>query len=84
MKIKTPAALAVLSLISPWGLAQTAPPANAPVQDMGRVEIKSNRDNTMEERRQSTAAKIVIGREACPVSPYKAHPAAVAPSACEV
>ncbi len=30
---------------------------------MGRVEIKSNRDNTMEERRQSTAAKIVIGRE---------------------
>jgi iron complex outermembrane receptor protein len=63
MKIKTPAALAVLSLISPWGLAQTAPPASAPVQDMGRVEIKSNRDNTMEERRQSTAAKIVIGRE---------------------
>ena len=35
----------------------------ATVQDMGRVEIKSNRDNTMEERRQSTAAKIVIGRE---------------------
>jgi outer membrane receptor for ferrienterochelin and colicins len=60
MKIKT---LAVLSLLSPWSLAQTAPPASAPVQDMGRVEIKSNRDNTMEERRQSTAAKIVIGRE---------------------
>ena len=39
------------------------PPSNAPVQDMGRVEIKSNRDNDMEERRQSTAAKIVIGRE---------------------
>ena len=60
MKIKT---LAVLSLLSPWSLAQTAPPASAPFQDMGRVEIKSNRDNTMEERRQSTAAKIVIGRE---------------------
>ena len=30
---------------------------------MGRVEIKSNRDNPTEERRQSTAAKIVIGRE---------------------
>ena len=60
MKIKT---LAVLSLLSPWSLAQTAPPASAPVQDMGRVEIKSNRDNTMEERRQSTAAKIVIGRD---------------------
>ena len=63
MKIKTPVALAVLSAISTLGLAQSAPPANAPVQDMGRVEIKSNRDNTMEERRQSTAAKIVIGRE---------------------
>jgi iron complex outermembrane receptor protein len=63
MKLKTPVALAVLSFISPWGWAQTTPPANAPVQDMGRVEIKSNRDNTMEERRQSTAAKIVIGRE---------------------
>ena len=60
MKIKT---LAVLSLLSPWSLAQTAPPASAPVQDMGSVEIKSNRDNTMEERRQSTAAKIVIGRD---------------------
>ena len=60
MKTKT---LAVLSLLSPWSLAQTLPPASAPVQDMGRVEIKSNRDNTMEERRQSTAAKIVIGRE---------------------
>ena len=30
---------------------------------MGRVEIKSNRDNETEVRRQSTAAKIVIGRE---------------------
>ena len=60
MKNKT---LIVLSLLSPWSLAQTVPPASAPVQDMGRVEIKSNRDNAMEERRQSTAAKIVIGRE---------------------
>jgi iron complex outermembrane receptor protein len=30
---------------------------------MGRVEIKTNRNNVTEERRQSTAAKIVIGRE---------------------
>ena len=50
-------------MISPLAWTQTTPPPNAPVQDMGRVEIKSNRDNDMEERRQSTAAKIVIGRE---------------------
>jgi outer membrane receptor for ferrienterochelin and colicins len=37
--------------------------AQSACQDMGRVEIKSNRDNLTEERRQSTAAKIVIGRE---------------------
>jgi len=52
-----------IALISPLAWSQTTPPPNAPVQDMGRVEIKSNRDNDMEERRQSTAAKIVIGRE---------------------
>ncbi|MEY3888174.1 MAG: Vitamin transporter BtuB precursor [Pseudomonadota bacterium] len=58
MNFKTPATLALVSLTSTWGLAQTSSPPNAPVQDMGRVEIKSNRDNVMEERRQSTAAKI--------------------------
>jgi len=41
-------------------LAQTAP---ANVTDMGRVEIRSNRDNDTELRRESTASKIVIGRE---------------------
>jgi outer membrane receptor for ferrienterochelin and colicins len=51
------------SLITPLAWSQNAPSPTAPVQDMGRVEIKSNRDNEMEERRQSTAAKIVIGRE---------------------
>ncbi len=51
------------SLITPMAWSQTTSPPTAPVQDMGRVEIKSNRDNEMEERRQSTAAKIVIGRE---------------------
>ena len=43
--------------------AQTPPSPNPPVQDMGRVEIKSDRNNDTEQRRQSTAAKIVIGRE---------------------
>jgi len=39
-------------------LAQTAP-----ATDLGRVEIRSNRNNDTETRRESTAAKIVIGRE---------------------
>ena len=60
---------ASVSLITPLAWSQTAPAptattaTTAPVQDMGRVEIKSNRDNDTEVRRQSTAAKIVIGRE---------------------
>jgi len=40
--------------------AQTAP---ANVTDLGRVEIRSNRDNDTEVRRESSASKIVIGRE---------------------
>jgi len=49
----------VLSCALP-AAAQNAP---AGVTDLGRVEIRSNRDNTTEARRESTAAKIVIGRE---------------------
>ena len=41
-------------------LAQTAPSS---VTDLGRIEIRSNRDNDTEARRESTASKIVIGRE---------------------
>ncbi|NBZ98280.1 MAG: Plug domain-containing protein [Betaproteobacteria bacterium] len=63
MNFKQPAILALISFTSTWGWAQQTPPPNTPIQDMGRVEIKSNRDNDTEERRQSTAAKIVIGRE---------------------
>ena len=63
MKLNKSATLALVSLTATWAAAQTTPPANAPVQDMGRVEIKSNRDTDTEARRQSTAAKIVIGRE---------------------
>ncbi len=40
-------------------LAQTP----APAADMGRVEITSGRDNDTQQRRESTASKIVIGRE---------------------
>lgn len=62
MKIKSPATLAMFSFFSSLASAQTAAPSQ-PAQDMGRVEIKTNRNNVTEERRQSTAAKIVIGRE---------------------
>ena len=63
MKLKPYVFWASLSLITPLAWSQTAPAPTTPVQDMGRVEIKSNRDNDTEVRRQSTAAKIVIGRE---------------------
>ena len=41
-----------------FSMAQTAP-----ATDLGRIEIRSNRNNDTEARRESTAAKIVIGRE---------------------
>ena len=63
MKLKPFFFWASLFLITPLAWSQTAPAPTTPVQDMGRVEIKSNRDNDTEVRRQSTAAKIVIGRE---------------------
>jgi outer membrane receptor for ferrienterochelin and colicins len=37
--------------------------APAVTSDMGRVEITSGRDNESQQRRESTASKIVIGRE---------------------
>jgi len=50
-------AFALLST-SPCVLSQTAP-----ITDMGKVEITSGRDNDTQQRRESTASKIVIGRE---------------------
>jgi len=35
----------------------------APAADMGRIEVTSGRDNDAQQRRESTASKIVIGRE---------------------
>ncbi len=43
--------------------ANTPASPSTPVQDMGQIEIKSNRDNDTAVRRESTASKIVIGRE---------------------
>ncbi len=53
--------LCSLSLLSTAWAQKAAP--NAPVQAVGEVEIKSNRNNDTDVRRESTAAKIVIGRE---------------------
>lgn len=57
------------TLIVPFALStfaalaqQTAAPA-ATTSDMGRIEITSGRDNDTQQRRESTASKIVIGRE---------------------
>ena len=47
-----------LSALPVW--AQANPSG---VTDLGRIEIRSNRDNDTEQRRESTASKIVIGRE---------------------
>lgn len=59
--------LLALAVASVAAQAQTAPapadPAPAPVPQLERVEITGSRDNDQSERRQSTAAKIVIGRE---------------------
>ncbi len=47
-------------LAAAWAQAQTATP---PAADMGRIDITSGRDNDTQQRRESTASKIVIGRE---------------------
>ena len=52
-----------LSVLPALSLAQTSPTPNAPAADLGQIEIRSNRNNDTEVRRESTAAKIVIGRE---------------------
>ena len=49
---------AILMGATPLVLSQTAA-----VADMGKVEITSGRDNDTQQRRESTASKIVIGRE---------------------
>ena len=54
----------VLALCLPFSLtAVKALAQSAPSTDLGRVEITSNRDNDTQQRRESTASKIVIGRE---------------------
>ena len=56
-----PFAFSTLSAVTVWAQQATAP-ATA-TSDMGRIEITSGRDNDTQQRRESTASKIVIGRE---------------------
>ena len=54
------------ALFVPFALSATAvwpQQAAAPAADMGRIEVTSGRDNDTQQRRESTASKIVIGRE---------------------
>ena len=55
--------VSVVALEAHAQTAATAPAANATTTDMGRVEVTSGRDNDTQQRRESTASKIVIGRE---------------------
>jgi outer membrane receptor for ferrienterochelin and colicins len=50
-----------LSATAVWAQQASAPAATT--SDMGRIEITSGRDNNTQQRRESTASKIVIGRE---------------------
>ena len=58
-----------LSVLTPFALsavtafAQQATAPAAQTSDMGRIEVTSSRDNDTQQRRESTASKIVIGRE---------------------
>lgn len=55
-------ATAALCLAAPFALAQT--PSTTPLTtDLGQVEIRGDRNNGIDQRRESTASKIVIGRE---------------------
>ena len=57
-RLFVPFALSAVSAV-----AQQAATAPAATSDMGRIEITSGRDNENQQRRESTASKIVIGRE---------------------
>ena len=58
-----PVVCAIGWLCASLGPAQVWAQIQPRVTDLGQIEIRSNRDNDTEVRRESTAAKIVIGRE---------------------
>jgi outer membrane receptor for ferrienterochelin and colicins len=55
-------ASAVVMLSAPMGALAQAPAAGV-ATDLGQVEIRSNRNSDSEARQESTASKIVIGRD---------------------
>lgn len=55
--------LAFVGAASAQGAAPPPAPASAPEASLPPVEIRARRDEPVEQRRQSTAAKIVVGRE---------------------
>lgn len=55
--------LSLTALALAMGAASAAAQTATPTTDLGRVEVTSERDNTLLQRRESTASKIVIGRE---------------------
>ena len=62
------AAAALLPARPPWAQERAPPPAPPPppaepTQQLDRVEVTDTRADETEQRRQSTAAKIVVGRE---------------------
>jgi len=54
---------AVGVLLASGELAAQTPAPSPAATDMGQIEIRSNRNNDTEARRESSASKIVIGRE---------------------
>jgi iron complex outermembrane receptor protein len=56
-------ASAVVMLSAPMGALAQAPAAAGVATDLGQVEIRGNRNTDTEARQESTASKIVIGRE---------------------
>ena len=65
MQLKSPhrALIVPFALSTLAALAQQTPAPATVTSDMGRIEITSGRDNDTQQRRESTASKIVIGRE---------------------
>ena len=55
--------LAGLAIFAVERVAAQTPVSTPVAPDLGQIEIRSNRNNDIEVRRESTASKIVIGRE---------------------
>lgn len=62
---RVPQAVLILCLGASAAFAQTQNPAPASTAgtDLGQIEVRANRDNSSDARRDSIASKIVIGRE---------------------